>query len=529
MPSKSTSSSRVHVYCRVSSAGQEDGYSLDTQEAACRAWAKERSLPVASVAREVWSGGDRHRPELDALLGRLVPGDTVLAYDLDRLCRGGVVDIAIITDWIERAGASVAFVTQTFEATETGALLRSVKAYAAAIEREQISERTQRGKRARVASGKPLVGQKPPFGYRWADPDKTRLDLDADEAATVRRIYDLALGGMSLRGICAVMERDGIASPGGKTRWTATGVRHILVRPTYSGTAVAYRHRHERRPGGRYAVRAASEADMIAVPGIAPAIVSETEQATVAQRLSVNQANATRNNRMPERSLLRCGIARCGSCGRAMAVKNPYPSRPDGPPRYFCKHAECGRPSIATTVVDGPVWAAVSTVLREPEIIAREVARHRTDGGLDRDLAAIERQLPAIADKQGRTARAIAAVDDDDAAAPLLAELKNLADRKKALEAERDHAIERIADRAAENARLQTLTDWCALVGTNLDSLSYDEKRLALDALGVQVRVYRPNATDETGAPLPRWEVMIRPASPETDIVYRSTRQMRGA
>ena len=42
---------RVHIYCRVSSAGQEDGYSLDTQEAACRSWARERGLAVASVAR----------------------------------------------------------------------------------------------------------------------------------------------------------------------------------------------------------------------------------------------------------------------------------------------------------------------------------------------------------------------------------------------------------------------------------------------------------------------------------------------
>jgi DNA invertase Pin-like site-specific DNA recombinase len=45
------SETRVHIYCRVSSTGQEDGYSLDTQEAACRSWVQERGLVVASVAR----------------------------------------------------------------------------------------------------------------------------------------------------------------------------------------------------------------------------------------------------------------------------------------------------------------------------------------------------------------------------------------------------------------------------------------------------------------------------------------------
>src|SRR5215203_5810155 len=104
MPSNSTEQparqhpGRVHVYTRVSSAAQEDGYSLDTQEQACRAWASERALPVASVAHEVWSGGDRHRPELDALLARLIPGDVLLSYDLDRLSRGGQLDTAVIID-----------------------------------------------------------------------------------------------------------------------------------------------------------------------------------------------------------------------------------------------------------------------------------------------------------------------------------------------------------------------------------------------------------------------------------------------
>src|SRR3954469_19010910 len=144
-----TAMSRVHIYCRVSSAVQEDGYSLSTQEAACRAWAAERGLTVASVAREVWSGGDRHRPELDATLDRLGPGDTLLCYALDRLSRSQV-DTAILVDRIESAGASLALVTEDFEKSATGTFLRGAKAFAAELEREKIAERTGRGLRARV-------------------------------------------------------------------------------------------------------------------------------------------------------------------------------------------------------------------------------------------------------------------------------------------------------------------------------------------------------------------------------------------
>src|SRR5215213_7177011 len=188
---------RVHIYTRVSSQAQEDNTSLGTQEAACRAWAAERSLPVASVAQDVWSGGDRHRPALDDLLDRLVPGDVVLCYALDRLSRSQV-DTAIIIDRIEGAGASLALVTEDFEKSATGTFLRNAKAFAAELEREKIAERTQRGKRARVASGKPLTGLKAPFGYQWVDPEKkrgskTRMELDPDTAPIVRMMFDWAL------------------------------------------------------------------------------------------------------------------------------------------------------------------------------------------------------------------------------------------------------------------------------------------------------------------------------------------------
>src|SRR5688500_18133304 len=127
---------QAHIYCRVSSSGQEDGYSLDTQEAACRWWATERGLFDAGVSREVWSGADRHRPELDAVLDRLVPGETVLCYALDRLSRSQV-DTAILIDRIESAGASLALVTEDFDTSATGTFLRGARAFAAELEREK--------------------------------------------------------------------------------------------------------------------------------------------------------------------------------------------------------------------------------------------------------------------------------------------------------------------------------------------------------------------------------------------------------
>lgn len=520
---------RVAIYCRVSSAGQEDGSSLETQEAACRRWADERGLPVASVSREVWSGSHRHRPQLDALIERLTPGDVVLAYALDRLSRSQV-DTAILIDHIEEAGASLALVTEDFERSAVGVFLRNAKAFAAELEREKIAERVSRGKRARVQSGKPLVGKKAAYGYRWADPTKqrggkTKLILDPETAPVVRRMVNMALAGRSLRSIGKALEADAIPSPDGKPRWNVTTIRRILINPVYTGTAVAWRQIHERTSNGRYRARPATEDERVIVQGIAPAIITPDEQAAVAARLAMNKAYASRNNPNAEATLLRAGFARCGHCGRALKVQNT--PTPHSNPRYMCNAPDCARPTISAPLLDPPIWEGVAAVLQDPALIEQAVARRRADGGLDRDLAAIEKQLLAVVERQSRTARAIAAVNDDDAAAPLLAELPKLAERKKALQRERDDLAQRIADQGIEQTRARSLADWCQRVSSNLTSLSYAERRDALEYLGLEVRVWRPGAVDEGGDPLPRWAARLHPIGSDDPIEFSSMNGMK--
>src|SRR5262249_17621805 len=157
-------------------------------EAAARQWCVARGLPVASVAHEVWSGSVRHRPELDAMLDRLTPGDVFLAYAVDRLSRQPLA-VAVLVGAIERAGARLQLATEDFEQSATGVFLRSAKAFAGEIEREKIAERTSRGKRQRALSGKPLLGSRPPYGYQW-NADRSGYVCDPATAPIVRDIFD---------------------------------------------------------------------------------------------------------------------------------------------------------------------------------------------------------------------------------------------------------------------------------------------------------------------------------------------------
>ncbi len=258
--------------------------------------------------------------------------------------------------------------------------------------------------------------------------------------------------------------------------------------------------------------------EQVALPDIAPAIVSEAERAAVLGRLQRNRAESTRRNPNPEATLLHCGHVFCGHCGLAMTVVNKAPSEMYRKPTYRCRSRhkgahDCPQPSLTAELVDGVVWEQVAAILRDPSVIAREVERHREDGGLDSDLAAVEARLVGIAKKQANLA-AIAADMDPDAAAPLIAQLSTLATAKAAAERERGDLVARIASAEAEVARVQTLADWCATVSANLDSLDYAAQRAAIDALGVEVRVWREAATDGHGNPLPRWSLSMEPVDP---------------
>src|SRR5947199_8202286 len=87
---------RAAIYVRVSSTAQEeDGTSLETQEAACRRYAADRGYSVDDVHlfREVHTGGELwERKQLahlrDAVRRRHV--GIVLAYANDRLTRDAV-------------------------------------------------------------------------------------------------------------------------------------------------------------------------------------------------------------------------------------------------------------------------------------------------------------------------------------------------------------------------------------------------------------------------------------------------------
>jgi hypothetical protein len=389
-----------------------------------------------------------------------------------------------------------------------------------------MTARRQECQRGQTAADR---GPRPAYGYVW-NADKTRYLRDPETAPVVRTIFDWALDGATLRGMVNRLHERGIPSPSGRERWPLSALRDLLLRHVYTGDAMAYTRRAIRKPGGGYLRRAGTPEELVPLPGIAEPIITHEEHAAVAARLAANKAHAARNNANPEATLLRAGFAVCGHCGCVLAVTNRSKAGSSGGEyaRYRCVERTkylhgCPTPTIAANLVDGPVWDRVCEVLQNPAIIERELAKQRSGGGLDRDLTAIEARLETNATKRTRLVRALADFDEEADIAEVRAQLRLLADAQKTLEADRADLVHRIEDTEADRARVRSLTDWCEQVGKTLRAATYEQKRMALDALGVKVRIYKTGTLDQAGNPYPRWVAEMRPIGSGEPTVYTPT------
>lgn len=130
-------------YARVSTDDQTHRAQLDMlTKAGC-----ER------IYQEKASGTSRERPELQRMLGELMPNDVVIVFKLDRLSRS-LKDLLCILDEIEDVGASFESITERVEtSTPWGKALVSMLGTFAEFERAVLVERSRAGQQAARARG----------------------------------------------------------------------------------------------------------------------------------------------------------------------------------------------------------------------------------------------------------------------------------------------------------------------------------------------------------------------------------------
>jgi DNA invertase Pin-like site-specific DNA recombinase len=187
---------RILFYARVSTQDQR----LDLQLDEARRW----GVPDECIYVEKASGAKTDRPEFEKCLAALSPGDTLMAWRLDRIGRSMLHLCKVIEDLTSRG---IFFKTCDGIGTDgaTGKFVLHIFAAAAELERTRLIERVVAGQAAARARGKkfgPKVKFTPDM-VRQAEELMNVQKLSGEDAARVLNVSRRTL----VRGMKLARER----------------------------------------------------------------------------------------------------------------------------------------------------------------------------------------------------------------------------------------------------------------------------------------------------------------------------------
>ena len=233
---------RFVTYCRVSTAAQgSSGLSLEAQLQAVKTYVFLRGGEIIDDFKEVESGKDDHRPELEKAIKKCRKTNaTLLVSKLDRLSRNVEFLITIKNSAVELAAADMPD-ANTFTFTVMAALAQYEREYMSQRTKAALSE-SQRRRKAIWAEAQAnyypppvrLLGglaSNPPSIAKWQKLGTQANQKRAKDAAElIREDIEFLVGqNLSLRTICLKLDSDGIATPYGK-KWSLQCLKNFITR-----------------------------------------------------------------------------------------------------------------------------------------------------------------------------------------------------------------------------------------------------------------------------------------------------------
>ena len=234
----------VAIYCRVSTTEQaEEGYSIGEQERLLIEYCNKNQFEVfQTYADRGISGKDiKHRPAIQQLLQDASEKkfNLVISWKINRLSRK-LSDAIKIVETLEKYGITYRSYSEPFESdTPAGRMQFQMMALIGEFERSTIAQNVKMGMCAKARAGE-WCGGIAPLGYHWVPMEgtensarkKSRLEIDENEAETVRLIYELYASGKGYKAIVNKINKEGYKTKLGTRR---VGIRSIQSRALQKG------------------------------------------------------------------------------------------------------------------------------------------------------------------------------------------------------------------------------------------------------------------------------------------------------
>jgi site-specific DNA recombinase len=380
---------RACVYCRISLARFGDTVKVDEQERICRdlAAARRWSIDDTHVFKDnslsAWRK-DRKRPGWDAMLAAIERRevDAIIVYHGDRLIRQPW-DLELLLRLADDHHIQLASATgQRDLSSEDDRFILRIEAAAACREVAATSRRLKTYYDRRAEQGIVRLGGRGGRAFGFEADGLTVREADAE---MIREAADRILAGESVSAICRDLNARGYRTTTGG-EFAHSSLSKLLQRPRLAGLVAHH---------GR-----------IVGPAAWPAILDRGTWEAVCAALS-GKAQILGFAPTNERRYLLSGLAVCGSCGWAVAVR--HNSRRSDLIGYGCINPDCDRKVHRHMgKVDLYVRGAVVALLADPKI--RQRLAPRADAGLGVELERLEARRRRLVARQ---ADLLATSDDD--------------------------------------------------------------------------------------------------------------------
>ena len=388
-------------------------------------------------------------------------------------------------------------------------LIMSVSNFAAELERAKASQRTRDALQLKAQRGYVVGGAV--FGYRnvpvLREGDRRShvvREIKEDEAAAIRRIFEMVADGVGLKTIAVRLNKEGVRSPrpreGRHQSWAPSSVRSLLFNPLYKGEVIWGRTK-KRDTWGRRRQRARPASEWTVTHVERLRIVSDEAWSSAHDALAARQKSFGFKRALPrltsshDAKYLLSGFVRCGVCGGSIvqswiALKSVY----------RCWYSWSRGPSVCSNTLTVPQERADLAILRavERDVLDPEVVEVALVLSLEQltqsDLAASDRrdylktELVRIEEELARYADAIA---DAGPLATIVQAIKVREERRETIRCEL-RTLNLVRRGESDVARIRAtlrdyLSDWTAMVRAGVG----EARRLLREVLVDRV-VFRP-------------------------------------
>jgi site-specific DNA recombinase len=502
---------RVALYARVSSEAQAQEATIDSQMSLLRERIEGDGCkvePAMCFVDDGVSGTTLVRPGLERLRDQAAAGAVDRLYVLapDRLARRHAHQMVLV-DELRACGVEMMFVNRPLGTTPEDQLLLQVQSVIAEYERAKILERTRRGRLHAARAGRISTLSHAPYGYRYIDKytggGAAAYEVVEDEARVVQQVFDwVGRDGCSLREVARRLEKMGIRTGHGLSRWNPATIGGMIKNSAYRGQAAYGKsrlvERRRLRPGrGHPEVpktplvqqrQPASEQILIPVPALVDADLFAAAQKRVAEnRRALRERLTGASHFLQGLAVCRlCGYAICGQGG----TKNRFYYRCLGRDGYrFCGRRICNNRPQRTEDLDTAVWKDVCQLLSEPDRLREEFERRQQSSVSDHP-AQSERLRTAMSKTKQSIGRLIdvytAGLVETSEFEPRIQRLK---ERLAKLDAERHQLAQEIREHDELRLVYSRFEDFADQINQSLTQADWKQRRELLRALVKRVEV----------------------------------------